>query len=248
MDIRVAGYGWRLYTQRIPRCHGLAMSTIDTNDRREYYRIKDTIALEFKLLTGHEALDGSELHDSSPLFNLLSELHQSDFESQHLLRHIGDQDRTLAAAKFQRDAAVEARPQALSAFLPQFNAQAGRSLDRTKITSNGNAIQNNPTDVTRSSSFFNRADQYQVTLSQTIWSFEAWRQLKQADSQVALAEATYRSTEQALILRVAQAYFNVLSASDALRTGTADSRQHRNKQRSCHHAVRRRARYRHRHR
>lgn len=72
------------------------MTTQDTNDRREYYRIKDTIALEFKLLAGHEALDHSELHDASPLFNLLSELHLSDFESQHLLRHISDRDRTLA--------------------------------------------------------------------------------------------------------------------------------------------------------
>ena len=96
MDIRVAGYGWRPYTQENHRCHGLAMSTIDTNDRREYYRINDTIALEFKLLTGHEALEQSELHDASPLVNLLSELNLSDCESEHLLRHISEQNRTLA--------------------------------------------------------------------------------------------------------------------------------------------------------
>lgn len=72
------------------------MSTLDTNDRREYYRIKDTIALEFKLLSGAEAEARDELHDASPLFNLLSDLHLTDFESQHLLRHIGERDRTLA--------------------------------------------------------------------------------------------------------------------------------------------------------
>ncbi len=72
------------------------MSTRDTNDRREYYRIKDTIALEFKLLAGAEAEARDELHDASPLFNLLSDLHLTDFESQHLLRHIGERDRTLA--------------------------------------------------------------------------------------------------------------------------------------------------------
>jgi hypothetical protein len=37
------------------------------------------------------------LQDDSPLFNLLSELHLSEFESQHLLRQISERDRTLAA-------------------------------------------------------------------------------------------------------------------------------------------------------
>jgi hypothetical protein len=37
------------------------------------------------------------LQDASPLFNLLSELHLSEFESQHLLRQIGERDRNLAA-------------------------------------------------------------------------------------------------------------------------------------------------------
>ncbi len=133
-----------------------------------------------------------------------------------------DQDTTLAAARFQRDASVEAKPQALSAFLPQLTAQAGRSLERTKIDTGGDAIQTDPTQNVRPSAYFNRADQYQVSLSQTIWSFEAWRLLKQSDSQVALAEATYRDAQQALILRVAQAYFNVLAAGDAVRTNTAE--------------------------
>lgn len=77
-------------------CHGFAMPTQDEDDRREYYRIDDTIALEFTLLSGAEALASDELHDSSPLFNLLSDLHLMDFESQHLLRHITERDRTLA--------------------------------------------------------------------------------------------------------------------------------------------------------
>lgn len=72
------------------------MSTQDEDDRREYYRIDDTIALDFTLLSGAEALASDELHDSSPLFNLLSDLHLMDFESQHLLRHISERDRTLA--------------------------------------------------------------------------------------------------------------------------------------------------------
>lgn len=72
------------------------MSYRDADDRREYYRIEDTIALDFSLLCGPQALASDALHDASPLFNLLSDLHLMDFESQHLLRHISERDRTLA--------------------------------------------------------------------------------------------------------------------------------------------------------
>lgn len=73
------------------------MSTPEADDRREYYRIEDTIALDFRLLSGPEAQPSSVLNDSSPLFNLLSDLHLLDYESQHLLRHISERDRTLAS-------------------------------------------------------------------------------------------------------------------------------------------------------
>lgn len=72
------------------------MSYQDADDRREYYRIEDSIALDFSLLSGPEARATDALHDDSPLFNLLSDLHLMDFESQHLLRHISERDRTLA--------------------------------------------------------------------------------------------------------------------------------------------------------
>ncbi|MGF6393646.1 hypothetical protein QFZ86_002557 [Pseudomonas plecoglossicida] len=79
------------------RYHGFAMTTLDEEDRREYYRIEDRIALEISPLSAAEALDPELLQDDSPLFNLLSELHLSDFESQHLLRQLSEKDRTLAA-------------------------------------------------------------------------------------------------------------------------------------------------------
>ena len=73
------------------------MSTLDEEDRREYYRIEDTIALEIRPLSASEASGQEVLQDASPLFNLLSELHLSEFESQHLLRQISERDRNLAA-------------------------------------------------------------------------------------------------------------------------------------------------------
>ncbi|CAG8865517.1 hypothetical protein PS627_01434 [Pseudomonas fluorescens] len=73
------------------------MTTLDEEDRREYYRIEDRIALEISPLSAAEGLEADVLQDASPLFNLLSELHLSEFESQHLLRQLSDKDRTLAA-------------------------------------------------------------------------------------------------------------------------------------------------------
>ncbi|UVJ42561.1 PilZ domain-containing protein [Pseudomonas sp. LS1212] len=72
------------------------MSTLDEEDRREYYRIEDRIALEISPLTSADTLGTDLLQDASPLFNLLSELHLSEFESQHLLRQLSDSDRPLA--------------------------------------------------------------------------------------------------------------------------------------------------------
>ncbi|WP_207884422.1 PilZ domain-containing protein [Pseudomonas sp. 30_B] len=73
------------------------MSTPDADDRREYYRIEDTLALEFRPLREDEIQSQEVLQDDSALFNLLSDLHLTDFESQHLLRHINERDRPLAS-------------------------------------------------------------------------------------------------------------------------------------------------------
>ncbi|MBY8972521.1 PilZ domain-containing protein [Pseudomonas sp. P867] len=73
------------------------MSTLDEEERREYYRIDDMIALQISTLSGPDAASKEVLLDDSPLFNLLSELHLSEFEAQHLLRQISEKDRSLAA-------------------------------------------------------------------------------------------------------------------------------------------------------
>lgn len=69
------------------------MPTEDTVDRREYYRIEDMIALEILPPEYAETVsDGN----STQHFDLLAELHQLDFEAQHLLRQIAEGNRTLA--------------------------------------------------------------------------------------------------------------------------------------------------------
>jgi hypothetical protein len=50
-----------------------------------------------------------------------------------------------------------------------------------------------------------------LNMSQTLWSFQAFSQLKEANFQVAAAEATFRSAQQNLLLRVAQADIPLVS-------------------------------------
>jgi outer membrane protein len=129
------------------------------------------------------------------------------------------QDTTLQAAEHQRDAAVEARPQALAAFLPQLDANA--NLTREKLSADGEQTAGATPGAAAPSSggvFFGNTSTYALTLNQQVWSFQAFHQLAEANLQKAQAEAVYQSAEQGLILRVAQAYFAVLSAADTLRT------------------------------
>lgn len=74
----------------------MSMLDEDENERRKYYRIEDSIALDFALLTEDQLSSGEALKNDSALFNLLSDLHQVEFEAQHILRLITERDRNLA--------------------------------------------------------------------------------------------------------------------------------------------------------
>lgn len=66
-----------------------------TDDKRDFFRIRDQIALQVKPVDGPD-LDKELQDEESPLFSLLSDLHMLDYESQHLLRQIAERDRALA--------------------------------------------------------------------------------------------------------------------------------------------------------
>jgi outer membrane protein len=61
-----------------------------------------------------------------------------------------------------------------------------------------------------------------LTLTQPIFRRENWIQLSQADNRIAQAQAEYLAEEQGLMLRVSDAYFNVLGAEDALEFARAE--------------------------
>jgi outer membrane protein len=135
-------------------------------------------------------------------------------------------DTTLQAAHFQRDALVEARPQAIAQWLPQLSANASVTRERADFAS-GPALGNQAADCAISSTAttqrcYGTAHSLGLNMSQTLWSFQSFSQLKEANFQVAAAEASYQGAQQSLLLRVAQAYFGILSAADQLATNVAE--------------------------
>jgi outer membrane protein len=130
-------------------------------------------------------------------------------------------DPVIREAQANRLAALEAKPQALGALLPQLGATGSYTRDDNTTTEpyiTGTQSTDIPivTYVTPSD-----IRQWGVQLRQTIFRWDQFSLLKQADIEVAQAEADYRAAEESVILRTATAYFNVLAARDTLEAAEA---------------------------
>jgi len=110
----------------------------------------------------------------------------------------------------------EAIPQARAALYPQVTVQGqyARALDHNVVQ--GTNIIN----------YFTQT-QWQVNATQAIFNYEAWSLTKQAHASVRAAQATFNDAAQSLILRTAQAYFDILLAKDTL--NFAESKKRANK-------------------
>jgi outer membrane protein len=126
-------------------------------------------------------------------------------------------DPQIHAADANRLAQREQRPQAWAALLPQINGSASWQKDRTDGTQSSLFVDPTiqpprPVEVASSAT----TKRYGATLQQTVFSWSQLMTLHQAGSEVAQAEVDYHAAEQNLMLRVSQAYFNVLTAEDNL--------------------------------
>jgi len=139
-------------------------------------------------------------------------------------------DPVIRQADANRLAAREARPQAIAGLLPQLNGTAGVTRDhQSGFQDSINAITNpaNPNGppllivIPEPDTIDTTTKTWGLNLKQNVFSWSNWMTLKAANAQVAQAEATYQAAEQQLILRVATAYFNVLTAEDTLEADQA---------------------------
>jgi outer membrane protein len=131
-------------------------------------------------------------------------------------------DPQLREAEANRLAALESKPQALAALLPQINGSGLASKERDTGSSNLVESVNLPGQPPLLESFpftghtITHSHKYGVDLKQNIFRWENWVALQRADAQVAQAEADYQAAQQDLISRVAQRYFDVLASQDDL--------------------------------
>ncbi len=130
-----------------------------------------------------------------------------------------DHDPTIKEAEANHLAALEAKPQALAGLLPSVDLSGSRQRDR----SSGSRIGLTPSGAIGSVDISTTLDStsWQVQLRQPLFRWDRWVQLKEADSQVAQAEANYQAAGENLLVRVAQAYFDVLGARDTLESTRA---------------------------
>lgn len=110
-------------------------------------------------------------------------------------------DAQYAAARATLDAGREKLPQGLAGLLPTIGVAASTTWN-----------QNTYNSVDRS---FN-SNGYTVSLTQPLFRWQNFVQYGQAELQVAQAEANFAQARQDLIVRVAQAYFDVLYAQENL--------------------------------
>jgi len=135
-------------------------------------------------------------------------------------------DPQLREAEANRLAALESKPQALAALLPQLSA-SGAATKQIDTGSNSTTV---PTGPPGSSPLLTYgldgrtttiSHQYGLTLRESVFSWSNWVALKRADATLAQAEADYEAAQQDLIERVSQRYFDVLAAQDELESQQA---------------------------
>ena len=130
-------------------------------------------------------------------------------------------DPLIHEAEALRLAAQEAEPQARGFVLPQLNA----SGSWITASNDGSQLEFVPeTQTLQSFDFESERDtlQWSLSLTQTLFNWQQFVNMRIADKIVARAEVVYEAAQQDLMIRVVQRYFGVLAAEDRLESIQAD--------------------------
>jgi len=132
------------------------------------------------------------------------------------------QDAVFAAARATQRAGQEKLPQGRSLLLPSVNLSANTTYNDNTIQYRGAflipGVGNLP--LPNGGMQFN-SNGYGVTLTQPLFRQQNWVAYTEAELQVTQTEAQFKAAEQNLIVRVAQAYFDVLIAQDSVQLAEA---------------------------
>lgn len=146
----------------------------------------------------------------SPL--LASPLHAADL--LQVYREAQQNDPSFAAAQATLEAGREKIPQARAGLLPSLNLSGNSAWNENEVSFRANPALNAKPQ-------FN-SNGYQLTLSQPLFRWQNWVAYDQSKIQVAQAEASFAQARQDLILRVSQAYFDIIYAIENLKAVRAN--------------------------
>jgi outer membrane protein len=139
-------------------------------------------------------------------------------------------DPTYLSAQAGLTASQERSSQALGALLPQ-------------VTASGNTTANRRNYETRDNPFIQPADDkynskgYQAQLTQPLWRRANWIALIQSNAAVSQADAQLAAAEQELLVRLSQAWFDVMLARDVVVFAGGQTAAARHQWEQTRHAV-----------
>jgi outer membrane protein len=125
-------------------------------------------------------------------------------------------DPVFAAARAAQQAGLEKFPQGRSLLMPTINFTANTTYN--DLTTNYRPVF--PPLLTNSTIGYN-SNGYGLTLVQPLFRAQNWLAYSESELQAAQAVMQFKIAEQDLILRVAQAYFDVLIAQDSVQLAEA---------------------------
>ena len=130
-----------------------------------------------------------------------------------IYRTAKENDATFAVAAANRDAGVEKKAQGLSGLLPSISASGNSNWNKVDVEARG---------VSATSKYNYNSNAYSVSLTQPLFRWQNWASYGQGKLQAAQAEATFIQAKQDLILRVVQAYIDVLYGQENLAAAQAN--------------------------
>lgn len=137
----------------------------------------------------------------------------ADLISVYKLAEKNDQEYLQALASHR--VTLESRPQALSQLLPSVNLSADTVRNDQDISSGGASVGSSG-EV----NFNSRG--YSLSVSQPLFRRDRFIALNQADSEIRQSEAELAQAQQALIVRIAERYFDILARIDNLEFSHAE--------------------------
>ena len=131
-------------------------------------------------------------------------------------------DPQFAASEAQKNATAESIVQSRSALLPQVSADV--TYNRSYSSSSGNQVFAGAPTPTNSTYSVSDSRSSGVTVRQSVYDRANYTRLGASRARTRQAEADYDAAGDALVVRVADAYFNVLTAIETLASSRAEER------------------------